>query len=106
MAFNIWALPKDKDVRATLLKLEQRLGADSFSLSERRCDHPGAVVLCKPDQNDVVAYLYTFGQDQGNLGLHLEYPMFPNQPVAPPDIHENISLDRVADLLRTHFDIV
>ena len=106
MAFNIWALPKDKDVRATLLKLEQRLGSDSFSLSERRCDHPGAVVLCKPDQEEVVAYLYTFGQERGSLGLHLEYPMFPGQSVAPPDIHENISLDRVADLLRTHFDIV
>ena len=106
MTLNIWALPKDKDVRATLLKLEQRLGSGHFALSQRRCEHPGAVVLCKPDQADVVAYLYTFGQEPGCFGLHLEYPMFPGQPVMPPDIHENIRLDRVADLLRTHFDIV
>ncbi|RTL54170.1 MAG: hypothetical protein EKK46_08530 [Rhodocyclaceae bacterium] len=103
---NIWALPKDRDVRATLLKLEQRLGAGAFVVSQRRCDHPGAVVLCKPDQADVVAYLYTFGQEPGRYGLHLEYPMFPGQPVAPPDIHEGIVLDRVADLLRIHLDVV
>lgn len=106
MSFNIWALPKDKDVRAVLLKLEQRLGADSFTLSQRRCEHPGAVVLCKPDQEEVLAYLYTFGQEACRFGLHLEYPLFPGQSVAPPDIHENIPLDKVADLLRTHFDVV
>ncbi|GAB2181958.1 hypothetical protein DLREEDagrD3_21810 [Denitratisoma sp. agr-D3] len=106
MDVNIWALPKDKAVRATLLKLAQRLGAESFALSPRRCDHPGAVVLCKRDQEDVVAYLYTFGQEAGCFGLHLEYPVFPGQSIAPPDIHENIPLDKVADLLRTHFDVV
>lgn len=105
MSFNIWALPKDKNVRALLLKLEQRLGNGSFALSPRRCEHPGAVVLCKPDQEEVVAYLYTFGQEPGSFGLHLEYPVFPGQNVAPPDIHENIGLEKVADLLRTHFDV-
>lgn len=106
MSFNPWALAKDKAMRAALLKLMQRLGASAFTTSDRRCEHPGAIVLCKPDQSDVLAYMYTFGQEPGCFGLHLEYPRFPDAPAPAPDVHENLSLDRVTDLLRIHFDVV
>ncbi|HEX5394724.1 MAG TPA: hypothetical protein VFW68_15685 [Rhodocyclaceae bacterium] len=106
MSLNLWALPKDKTLRAALLKLDQRFGKRRFTLSERRCDHPGAVVLCKPDQPEVLAYIYTFGQETDCFGLQLEYPRFPDTPAPTPDVHENLSLDRLADLLRIHFDVV
>lgn len=103
---NPWALAKDRDLRATLIKLQQRLGLGAFQLSQRRCEHEGAIVLCKPDQPEVLAWLYTFGQDEGRFGLHLEYPQFKDAPPVAADIHEDLTLDRVADLLRIHFDIV
>lgn len=105
MSLNLWALPKDKVLRAALLKLDQRFGSRRFTLSDRRCDHPGAVVICKPDQPDVLAYLYTFGQEAGCFGLHLEYPRFADTPAPTQDVYENLSFERLADLLRTHFDI-
>ena len=103
---NLWALRKDKPLRLALLKLQQCLGPDAFSISRRRCDHPGAVVLCKPEQPEVIAYLYTFGQEEGRFGLHLEYPQFAGQAPAAADIHEELALARVADLLRIHLDLV
>lgn len=105
MTLNVWALPKDKPLRAALLKLEQRLGGTGLALSERRCDHPGAVILCKPDQPELLAYIYLFGQEPGAFGLHLEYPNFPDSPAPTPQIHENLPLDRLAELLRLHFDL-
>lgn len=103
---NPWALSKERRLRLALLKLQQHLGRYAFALSQRRCDHEGAVVLCKPDQPEVVAYLYTFGQSEGNFGLHLEYPRFPGVAPAAADIHEELPLERVADLLRIHLDVV
>lgn len=104
-AANLWALAKDRELRAALLKLQQRLGLHTFALSDRRCEHPGAVVLCKPDQPEVFAYLYRFGQDEGRLGLHLEYPQFADTPPVGASVHEDLTLDRVEDLLRVHLDI-
>lgn len=105
MSLNPWALDKDKALRAALLKLSHHLGSDGLALSTRRCDHQGAVVLCKPDQPEVQAYLYTFGQEPGCFGLQLEYPQFPDTPPTVPSVHENLALHRVADLLRIHFDL-
>lgn len=105
MSLNLWALPKDKALRAALLKLDQRFGTRCFTLSDRRCDHPGAVVLCKPEEPEVLAYIYTFGQETGCFGLQLDYPRFPDTPAPTPAVHENLSFDRLTDLLRTHFDV-
>lgn len=105
LAANLWSLAKDRQLRAALLKLQQRLGPGRFVLSDRRCEHAAAVVLCKPDQPEVVAYLYCFGQDEGRFALHLEYPQFSDGPPAAASIHEDLILDRVEDLLRVHLDI-
>lgn len=104
-AANLWSLAKDRQLRAALLKLQRRLGPGRFALSDRRCEHAGAVVLCKPDQPEVFAYLYCFGQDEGQFALHLEYPQFADAPPVGASIHEDLTLNRVEDLLRVHLDI-
>ena len=102
---NLWALAKERALRLALLQLREHLGHAAFGISRRRCEHPGAVVLCKPDQPDVIAYLYTFGQTEGRFGLHLEYPQIPGHAPAAADIHEELTLARVAGLLRIHLDV-
>lgn len=105
MSANLWALHKDRLLRTALLKLHQRFGGNGFVLSDRRCDHPGAVVLCKLDDPDLQAYIYTFGQEPDTFGLQLEYPSFSDTPPPAPSIHEHLSFNRLADLLRIHFDV-
>jgi hypothetical protein len=102
---NIWALNKDNAIKQLLLALAECIGADTFALTQRWTDDGKAVGIYTPGEDDLVAYVYTHGQNPGKYGLHLEYPGLEGSTEAALTEHgENIGLVQLIQLLRVHFN--
>lgn len=103
---NIWALEKDESIKLLLLLLREQLGQTSFVILENQELHPRAVRLAKTDDLSVTAYLYTYGQQAGTCGVHLELPDHEDASVTNDmEIYEGVGLDRLVAMLCVHFDI-
>jgi hypothetical protein len=104
---NIWALDKDESIKLLLLLLREQLGPGSFVILENQTLHPRAVRLAKNDEPSISAYLYTYGQEAGTYGIHLELPDHEDVSASNDmEIHEGIGIERLMDMLCVHFDIV
>lgn len=103
---NIWALEKDESIKVLLLLLSDRVGAANLVLSERQELDSRAVRLAKSDDPLVSAYLYTYGQDEGRCGVHLEFPQHDESDISSSlDVYENVAIGTLADMLSVHFDL-
>lgn len=103
---NAWALNKHDSIRLLILLLQDRLGMDAVALSPHQGLGSQAVRLASADDPTLTAYLYSYGQDEGRYGVHLEFP----QPDGPDigssqDVYENLSVDMLADMLSVHFGV-
>ena len=97
---NIWALRKDARIKQALLLLSERLSG--FRIDD---DDPNeqAVRLTATDDSCSV-YLYTYGQNEGRYGIHLEYPTLPDLPGGRPmEMQEDLDFEQLADLVGAHF---
>ena len=104
---NIWALNKDESIKLLLLLLRERVGADNLVLSDRQGLGSQALRLAKHDDPLISAYLYTYGQDEGRYGIHLEYPQHDGADISSSlDVHENVGIDALADMLSVHFELI
>ena len=101
---NVWALNKNNAIRRLLHVLLDRFGPHVFALSKRWENDENAVGLCQPGEEYVLAYLFTYGQEKGRYGLHLEYPDV-NGLGAATEMIENIELDQLIELVQAHFNI-
>lgn len=103
---NIWAIEKDSSIKLLLLLLAQALSADSFNISDNHQLDSRAVRIYKTDDYLMSAYIYTYGQNEGFYGIHLEFPFHDEMDISSSlDIYEGVRFERVVDLLRTHFDL-
>ncbi len=103
---NIWSLAKDVYLKHLLLELAERFGIDSFVPSERWREDFQAVGIDTPNEPGLSAYVFTYGQEPGKYGLHLEYPRHPDS--APENVanqKEGISLNDLVDILRQHLEL-
>ena len=71
---NIWALPKQRTIKLLLFQLQEKLAQGNFSLADTGGKEYYAISLVKPDEPEVRAYVYTYGQLKDLYGIHLEYP--------------------------------
>jgi hypothetical protein len=101
---NVWALNKDNAIRQLLHVLSDRFGPDALAISRRWEKEVNAVGLYQPGEESLLAYLFTYGQETGRYGLHLEYPGV-NGLSASTEMIEDIGLNHLIDLLQAHFDI-
>jgi len=101
---NVWALNKDNAIRRLLHILMDRFGPDAFALSVRWENEESAVGIFQPGEESIIAYIFTYGQEKGRYGLHLEYPGVDNLGVSTQMI-ENIDLNNLIELLEMHFNI-
>lgn len=80
--------------------------ADCLEISDRCPDNEQAIGLCKPSEPGLSAFVYTYAQEAGRYGVHLE---FPDQERAfqsgVPLAYESLSLGRLIQVLALHFDI-
>lgn len=104
---NVWALERDDAIKVLLLRLNQLLGPDRLVLSARQDVDGRAVRLATEADSPVSAYLYTYGQDAGRCGVHLEFPQHRESDISSSlDVYENIAVESLAEMLRVHFDLL
>jgi len=103
---NIWSLDKHKSLKLLLLKLDNQLGFKKIRFARDEDDDFLTVMLVKPDQPDVRAYIYTYGQLDNFYGIHLEYPWFiENEFNDSILVYENLSMQQVINSMATHFEV-
>lgn len=103
---NIWALDKDLAIRHLLLMLSERFAEGCFKIGNVVEFPQSAIRLHSPDNPALSVYLYTHGQEEERYGVHLEYPQLAETPVNNTvEMLENVSLDRLAELLAMHFGV-
>lgn len=103
---NIWALSKDVYLKHLLLVLVEKFGAEAFTLSPYWRDNFHALGLCRPDNPELLAHVFTYGQVAGKFGVHLEFPESPegdSSGVAKEK--EDISLSDLVEILAVHLEL-
>lgn len=99
---NIWALDKDLRIKHLLLLLSERLGSQSFAIDAASTDTM-AVRIYKPDEQDMSAYLYTYGQDADRYGVHLEYPLLVGTATSKTiEMQEDLDFEQLVAVLQVH----
>jgi len=104
---NVWSLRKHDSIKLVLLLLYEELGQDSFTVLDNQNSDSRAILLAKPNDSSITAYIYTYGQDAGRYGVHLEMPDHAETNLSNTiEIYENLTLTRLAAMLSIHFDVV
>lgn len=103
---NIWALPKDVYLKHLLLVLAEKYGADCFALAPYWQENFQAVGICRPDNPELLAHVFTYGQAAGKFGVHLEFPDLSDSSWAGvAKEKEDISLNDLVDILAVHLEL-
>lgn len=103
---NIWAIEKDPSIKLLLLLLNEAISADNFYISDNHQLDSRAIRIYKTDDYLMSAYIYTYGQNEGYYGVHLEFPFHDDMDISSSlDIYEGIRFESLVDLLQTHFDL-
>lgn len=106
MEYNIWALEKDISIKYLLLMLRETFGAETFDVIAPDEGHPQSVNLIRPDEQNLHAYIYTYGQKAECYGIHLEYPSsIDSLRFDTTEILEEVGYERLVDILAVHFNI-
>ena len=100
---NIWALGKDLSIKHLLLLLTESLGQQSFAIRDEGELDAMSIRIYKPDEIDMSAYLYTYGQDEERYGVHLEYPPLAETAMSKSiEMQENLDFEQLLAVLQVH----
>jgi len=100
---NIWALDKDLGIKHLLLLLSECLGRQSFCISTDAELDAMSIRIYKPGEAEMSAYLYTYGQDEGRYGVHLEYPQLAETAASKTiEMQEGLDIDQLLAVLQVH----
>ncbi|WP_320818668.1 hypothetical protein [Thalassolituus sp.] len=100
---NIWSLQKEPKLKSLLIILQEYLGREAFVIDMDTPVSWEAIYIRDPHDEDLCAYLYTYGEGIERYGLHLEYPK--NSENYSYDVFESLTAKRVAEMLAVHFDV-
>lgn len=100
---NIWALDKDLSIKHVLLLLTETLGESSFCINTDPELDLMAVRLYKPGEEEMCAYLYTYGQEAERYGVHLEYPQLLETAASKTiEMQEDLDFEQLVAVLQVH----
>ncbi|WP_455222608.1 hypothetical protein [Kaarinaea lacus] len=103
---NIWALKKDTSIKHLLLMLSQEFGTGSFEIIDNPSDDNRAIRLTNLLATGAQLYVFTYGQEQGCYGVHIEYPNLNETNYSDTlEILENISFDSLVSIITTNLEI-
>lgn len=106
MQHNIWALEKDLSIKHLLLLLVDTFGKGQLDLPAPTEGHPCSILLSSQNDDNVYAYIYTYGQRPEHYGVHLEYPsQADSRRFDTTEILEDISYERLVEILSVHLGI-
>lgn len=97
---------KYRSLLALLDALAELIAAGRLALAAGWDDNEQALRLERPDEPALGAYVFTYGQAQGRYGVELDFPAVADAlAAAVPLLHEDLTLPRLLNLLRIHFDL-
>lgn len=103
---NIWSCNKHKSIKLLLFKVVKQFGDEHVCIESRDNKDYFSVALIKPDQPEVSAYIYTYGQTRDEYGLHIEYPWFGEDGLNDTlYAYDGLNINQVINTLATHFEI-
>lgn len=95
---NVWAIDKDQQLKVLLIELVHRYGENAILLNNAEW-HKQAIEILIPQQPELRAYIYTFGQQVGRYGIDLKYPIVTHNIVGE---NEEQSLEQILSILESH----
>ncbi|MYM62288.1 hypothetical protein [Pseudomaricurvus sp. HS19] len=104
-AENIWSLRRDKSIRRLLLILREQFGQQAFEIEHNVDTSQYAIFVRHPQEPELRAYLFTYGQDPNRYGIHLEYVQ-ENLVDSLYDVFEGLTSRQLADILSSHFNLL
>ena len=106
MQHNIWALEKDLSIKHLLLMLVETFGKHQLDIPAPSDGHPCSILVSSQHDDNVYAYIYTYGQRPEYYGVHLEYPsLVDSQRFDTTEILEDLSYERLVQILSVHLGI-
>lgn len=104
MKMNIWAYEKDISIKHLLLLLQIEFTGIPYHIQEARITTNRSVRLCNPNDNEHSIYIYTYGQEQGRYGVHLEYANQRNRTISDIiEVFDNLTYEQLVDLIKVQF---
>ena len=100
---NIWSSNKDNSIRHLLLLLREEFSETAYQVIDPDMTDACSVRLGNPADPGYSIYIYTYGQQQDNYGVHIEYA---NTEAAVSDtleIFDNLAYESVLNLLKLYF---
>jgi hypothetical protein len=100
MNCNPWSIPKARELRRLLIRLDERAG-EQCDIDPADGPDPHIVTLRHPELDKLRAHVFLHGQPPGTYGIFYEYP----HPV--PGIlesEESLPLPQAIASLALHFD--
>jgi hypothetical protein len=69
-------------------------------------DDERAIRLANPAATSVQLYIFTYGQEEGCYGVHIEYPNLQETNYSDTmEIRENVSFERLLSIMTTNLEI-
>jgi hypothetical protein len=103
---NIWASKKDISIKHLLLMLAEQFHPGSYEIVESELDDERAIRLANPVATGAQLYVFTYGQEEGCFGVHIEYPDLQETNYSDTiEIHENISFYSLVNIMTINLEI-
>ena len=104
MELNIWACEKDNSIKHLLLLLREEFSESAYHIIDSQKTDAKSVRLGSPDDPGHSIYIYTYGQEPDNYGVHLEYTNKDDANAKDTlEIFDNLSYQHLLELLKVHF---
>jgi hypothetical protein len=103
---NIWAADKDISIKHLLLLLTESFAPGSFDIIVSEEDAPRAVRLKNPASPRTQLYIFTYGQEEGRYGVHIEFPNLQETNYSDTlEILENVSYESLVNIMINNLDL-
>lgn len=103
---NIWSLSKHKNIKLLLFKVDKCLGKENICIEMLEPDDYMSIGFIKPNQVEIKAYVYTYGQIKDHYGIHLEYPWSVESEYNDTImVYEDLNLEQIINTLAIHFEV-
>lgn len=104
---QVWALQKDDSIKHLLILLFRHFGEGELVANADELCNDRAISLMHRHDRTVRVYIYTYGQDRGQYGVHVEYPVAPlPYPLSYPQSYENVSFEHLAEIVELNLNII
>ena len=86
--------------------LAEQFQPESYQIVESLMDDDRAIRLANPPATTAQLYVFTYGQEEGCYGVHIEYPDLQETNYNDTlEIRENVSFSSLVSIMITNLDI-